>query len=376
MDNSVSRSSMSRERIPFQRFQHDELDSLSWYDVLPGDPIRIDLEFGNASAADISQKLLQQQWSDIQIDDIDLLAAQILNLCPTVSGYGQWSELAFKLSQIMSRNLTKTGSRPMRMHAQRLIYYLQSVIDSQSPVGGSDFIVSEKSLNRNKPWDFLPLDGNEWWISSETPNIHLRFASGEEKHWRFGLPTQLDLQLDGTVAVGSLYTNGAYLFRDFECEAIDHHAPVMLLFQHRGSRYFLDHAGDLWQAAPRVRILASIRPQVHFARYFNGWLYLMDNGDFGHLTAVDMDGLALVRRNILPVQVCNDLAVCASGRYLIDKQQGSVFKFDEDWQFERRILSFGRGKGGLLDPVSIRHADEKLYVVSWLNARLTEIRPF
>jgi hypothetical protein len=61
---------------------------------------------------------------------------------------------------------------------------------------------------------------------------------------------------------------------------------------------------------------------------------------------------------------------------LIDKQQGSVFKFDQSFTFLSKILSFGRGKGCLLDPVAIHADTEKISIVSWLSNKLTTIAPF
>jgi hypothetical protein len=110
---------------------------------------------------------------------------------------------------------------------------------------------------------------------------------------------------------------------------------------------------------------------VHFARLFGDALYCMDNADFGHVTRLDLGSGEAMRLSTAPVQVCNDLVEIGDVLYLIDKQQGSVFKFSKDFDYIGRRLTFGRGASQLVDPVSLRAMDGKLRVVSWLTGRLT-----
>lgn len=363
------------QNISFADFENGELNSLSWYDLLPGDPVRVILEEETGSAADIADEILLDK-SEIDCGKLDLLAATLLNQCPSVTEYRRWPELAYRLSQVMSQNLTASGSRSVRMHAQRLVYYLQSIIDAGNSTEGLKYIVTEKPLDAQKPWDYLKLNGNEWWISSEENNLHCLEVTGKKLCWKAGMPTQLDLLPDGVLSVGSIYSEGAILINGSDWEHINHHCPIVLVFEFHGERYFLDHNAELWKYAQNMKVLDAICPQAHFARYFDGVVYVMDNGDFGHITIIKMESLDISRQAILPVQVCNDLAVVDDSKYLIDKQQGSVFKFDKDWQFETRVLNFGRGRGDLLDPVSIRCQNGKLYVVSWLTGRLSELHLF
>ena len=116
--------------------------------------------------------------------------------------------------------------------------------------------------------------------------------------------------------------------------------------------------------------------KCHFARWFNGVLYCMDNSDFGHITSYDFKSGLAIRCSTLPVMVCNDIVVVGKNFYLIDKQQGSVFKFDCEWNFISRVLRFGKDEGCLFDPVSIRYQDGSLQVVSWLSSRLVTLKLF
>ncbi len=360
--------------IPYAQFVDASLDSLTWYDLLPGDGVLVSGLEDSPSAAEIADQLLTTAIDDI--DQIDLLAARLLNGCASIDAYPAWPELSLRLSKTMSRNLTATGSRSLRMRTQRLIYYLQTIIDSDRNDGFAHLLVSEKKLGGNKPWDYLQQADAEWWLTSDKNNIHQRCADGTSRHWSLGLPTQIDPLTDGRIAIGSLYTREALLTDGEDWEVIKHEAPVVLVFEHGGKRLFLDHFGVLWQDQPRRQIMSTERPQVHFARHFDAVVYLLDNGDFGHISTVDLITGSVNRIPVLPVQVCNDLVSANGAFYLIDKQQGSVFKFNQNWEYQSRALLFGRGKGCLQDPVAIRAHRDRLQVVSWLSGQLTELKCF
>lgn len=365
----------SETEIRFEDFSGGHLNSLTWYDLLPGDPVEVTGVQDPRSSSDLAEALLAKTYPD-DIHIVDALAAKLLNGCPAADTYGRWHELAFRLSQAMSSNLSATGSRPLRMRAQRLNYYLQAVMARALEDKDGDIVLADSLLTGSKPWDYFR-DGEEaWWLTSDQYNIHRLRPGLEQQNWRLGLPTQIDALPDGTLAFGSLYTLGAMLHKGGGWEPIGHDMPVVLVFLHEGKRILLDHAGQVWADSPR-RLLTQIpRPQVHFARFFDGVVYCLDNMDFGHVTVYDMSSGKTARHNIFPVQVCNDIAVVGDVRYLIDKQQGSVFKFDLDWHFQRRVLRFGRGPGCLLDPVSLRHHAGRLLVVSWLSGRLIELKTF
>ena len=375
MNMKNPRSKSSHRNISYAEFVDGRQNSLTWYDMLPGDKVQITGDRDLRSAAEVANDLLASETVERQ-DIIDLLAVKVLNNCSSIHGYAHWSELAFRLSEAMSSNLTASGNRSLRMRAQRLNYYLQILIDGKRKADYTDLVISEITLDGNKPWDYLRQSNGEWWITSDSKNIHHRRNDGSETHWCIGLPTQMDPQPDGRIAICSLYTNDALLGDGDDWESIKHDVPVVLVFEHEGRRFLLDHMGQLWEDQPRRLVITATRPQVHFARYFEGVLYLLDNSDFGHITTISMETGIIERRSVFPVQVCNDLVVSNDGYYLIDKQQGSVFRFSHDWRFESRALQFGFGCACLQDPVALRVQDSHLIVVSWLTARLTELEQF
>ena len=54
-----------------------------------------------------------------------------------------------------------------------------------------------------------------------------------------------------------------------------------------------------------------------------------------------------------PVYLVNDICLANNFFYIVDKQQGFVFKYDKNFKFISKSLHFGVGKGCLYDPISI-----------------------
>ncbi len=361
--------------ITYAEFVKSDLDSLTWHDLLPGDKVTI-TSVPDAPVAEKIGELLLEPENTANQGFIDHLAAKIINNSFSNASSRLWQDLAAKLSAIMAANLHAKGDRPLRMRAQRLNYYLQALIDKNAPAGDNDLVLSETVLDGSKPWDYIRHENVEWWLSSDSKKIRYRETGGQPQFSNFGLPTQIDLQPGGVLSFGSLYTDGATLWDHGEWQHIEHEIPVVLVFEHDGQRFLLDHRGRIWKDQPRRLLFESPRPQVHFARYFEARVFLLDNSDFGHITVIDMESGLVNRQSVLPVQVCNDITATDQAYYLVDKQQGSVFKFDTEWNYLARALTFGRGRAALLDPVALRCQDDRLFVVSWLNARLTELKLF
>ncbi len=360
--------------INYRDFAAGQTDPLIWYDLLPGDPVRITGIPDGCSGAELGDALLAAAQPDDALL-LDLLTARLLNDTDDLARYPHWRELATRLSRLMCGQLARGGARPLRMRAQRLNYCIQSLLDRARPHAGEPPGLTETPLAGSKPWDCVMHQGARWWLTSDERNVHREDSSGTTS-WRCGLPTQLDPLSDGRLSIGSIYTPGAHLTDGRQWTELKHDQPVPLVFEHDGVLCFLDHAGTVWRDSPRVVLWRTPCSQVHFARLIEGVLYCLDNADFGHLTCCDIDSGAITRHGIDPVQVCNDIAMADGYLYLIDKQQGSVFKFSRDFRFVARALRFGRGPGELLDPVGLRFQGGKLCVVSWLSGRLTELMPF
>jgi hypothetical protein len=360
-----------KQVIPFRFFISQDQNSLSWYDVMPLDGAAVSGIPDQHSISHLRDKLLEAQQPDP--NDLNILAALLLGQRGCLRPHDLWSKLAELLSFWMANELTANGNRLLRMQAARLNYYIETLISDSEDNRKS--ILAERNLPGSKPWDYVEYQESSWWISSGSPSLY-RQNQQDIQTWHLALPTQLDPLLDGRLAVGSIYSDGAMLWNGHNWLRLEHSEPVPLVFQYERCLYFLDHFGKIWRDSPRECILSSTCRQVHFARYSGGRVYCLDNSDYGHITIVEMATNSCRRQSVLPVRVCNDITFGVSCYYLIDKQQGSVFKFDQSFTFLSKILSFGRGKGCLLDPVAIHADTEKISIVSWLSNKLTTIAPF
>jgi hypothetical protein len=360
-----------KQVIPFKLFINQDQNSLSWYDVMPLDGAAVSGIPYQHSIYHLRDKLLKAQQPDP--NDLNILAALLLGQGDRLHPPDLWSKLAELLSLWMANELTGNGNRLLRMQAARLNYYIEALISNSEDYQNS--ILAEHNLPGSKPWDYVEHQESSWWISSGSPSLY-RQNQQDIQTWHLALPTQLDPLPDGRLAVGSIYSHGAMLGNGHNWQRLEHSEPVPLVFQHEKHLYFLDHFGRIWRDSPREYILSAACRQVHFARYSDGRVYCLDNSDYGHITIIEMGTNSYRRQSVLPVRVCNDITFGVSCYYLIDKQQGSVFKFDQSFTFLSRVLSFGRGKGCLLDPVAIHADSEKISIVSWLSNKLTTIGLF
>ena len=361
--------------LSVKEFIDSHQNSLTWYDMLPGQGFEITGDIDERTAAAVADVMLSLPSID-SVEVIDLLAIKILNSCPSIEYYSNWFELSVKLSELMANNLNASGDRSTRMKAQRLNYYLQMVLDRDKNIDWFNGHYTEKTLWGSKPWDYYRSSEGEWWITSDDKNIHYLGPDGTKKSWSIGLPTQIDPQPDGKIAIGSLYTNGAIIGDRDHWEVINHESPVILVFEYQGRRLFLDVRAQIWEDSPRTIVEHPICEQVHFARYFDGVVYILNNGNFGYITSFDLRTGKIELHSTFPVLVCNDIVATKNGFYLIDKQQGSVFKFDENWQFKDKVFKFGEGSGCLMDPVALRLDNNNFYAISWISARLTTFSMF
>jgi len=369
----VHTDSATNRVLTFEAFANAEQDSLFWYDMLPGDSASVSGIPDTRTIGRLRDDLLTAR--ELKPGDIDILAARLLGHDGPLKPLNAWQSLAKRMSHTVAEQLTAGGNRSLRMRAQRLNYYIETLIADSPSDSDRQLLVAERMLEGMKPWDFLDCEGGAWWLTSGTPNIY-RDNGSHRECWTLGLPTQIDAQPDGRLSVGSIYSNGAFLYGADGWKELTHQLPVPLVFESEGARCYLDHFGQVWRDKPRQPIGQVSCRQVHFARHFGGMLYCMDNSDYGHITIFDIATHVSRRKSVLPVQVCNDIAVVDEFFYLIDKQQGSVFKFDRSFRFLDCALGFGRGTTRLLDPVALRAVGDNLCVLSWLSGKLTVLSRF
>ena len=64
--------------------------------------------------------------------------------------------------------------------------------------------------------------------------------------------------------------------------------------------------------------------------------------------------------------------------YVVDKQQGHIFKFDPEFRPVSRQCGFGRGPGRLFDPIVIHPAPDgtRLQVMNWVPGSIVTVPRF
>jgi len=364
-------------RITFQCFCDLSLDSLSWYDLLRLHPyVCIENLPAEFSYSLIVLPLLSfANSSPPSALNIDLAAAYAFNGALNSLPLEQLSTLSYNSSAQMSSNLSLVGSRSYRMRAQRLNYILQIIISEKIQASPpADSLLGDKILPYCKPWDFLFHGSCQWYLSSGTPSLHL-CSSGCTQSFAADRPTQLSIY-QASVILGSIYTGGYGKVTEGSFRWISLSDPVLLLFDYNGITCALTHTGKIIDADSGKFMLFTGVHLVHFARLFDGCLYLLSNSCFGHIYSFKLSTLRLLKISIFPVLVCNDMCLVDGFWYLIDKQQGSVFKFDTCFQYVSSVLGFGYGPFQLADPVAIHHYNGSLHILSWLSSRLTSIALF
>lgn len=365
--------------IDFAEFSRSDENPLNWYDFLV-DHLHVSDIPHQPSPGEMAEAVMAA-LPDPSFRDLDMLAALLINgECRDV-GARRWFDLFEAVSRLMASHLTPSGHRPLRMRCQRLAYCIQlrcSADEGFSPAPVPAHVEREFILDGHKAWDYLHGEGGAWWISSEQLNVHNLPVQGSRRDWRLGLPTQIDELGNGELFVGSFYTPGGFMHAvgKPEWRAVSHERPIVTAWRVGANLAFLDMDGLLHQGEVGKPSVPIGRPHVHFARVFDDVLYAIDNSDVARITQLDLKTLESRRLDISPVLVCNDIALCGDAFYLIDKQQGHVFKFDRDFRYVSKALFFGAGPGQLLDPVSIRAQGGLLNIVSWINSKVTVLRPF
>ncbi len=361
------------QSIPFSEFTSAPEQSLSWYDLLTRDSLIENVPLVGSHGVFI-EGLLRGDMAE-RLDDVDVCAALIINGNGTHMDQELLIGLCRSASRMVAYSLKNDASRSIRMRCQRLVYAIQKHLSAIQPQT-SEVYVEEETLDVAKPWDVLSTDVGVWCVCSGEKNIRFTPLHGEQQQWEKGLPTQIDRIDDHTLAFGSLYSNGIHLY-DGAWHYIHHESPIVTAWRDReGTGFFVTHDAVVWRDQPREICTRLACDKVHFARYFDDTLYLMDNSDFGHIQSYRHDTGQETRHSVLPVWICNDMVATASSFYLIDKQQGRVFKFDKEWNFLEQKLSFGAARGQLCDPVSIRMQGDQLQIISWLTAKQTRMEAF
>lgn len=359
-------------KISREAFLSRPLDPLRYYNFLPSDGLRIEGANASTSPYGLGERLLTARPDGHVIPLMDDLAISLINEFDSLAGDASWRPLADRMAEWYAQTLRSGGSKPVRMRAQLLNFFLRDVLDAGKPTGEVEY----ERLEALCPWDFLRLPDEDIWLTSDPENVIRRRRYGTEVRLRCGLPTRMDPLPDLRIGIHSLYSDGGWLLDGDQTLEVKHDSPIVLFFLRAGRLQFIDFRTRVFDAETGNQVAGPLLEQAHFARLIGERIFLIDCCQIGTLHEVDGGSLEISSYDIHPVLICNDLCRVGDRFYLIDKEQGSVFSFDERFRFLERRLTFGRAPGRLWDPAAIRNVEGQLQVLNWFTSSIVTLNPF
>ncbi len=354
------------------------LDSLEYYSRFPGGEFVLSSDWPSLCLIDISNKIFDlwsvEVWSEDILDTLTL--ALYKNGTHGLPLGVDWSAIADKLSLFYITSFKDYENRKLRMKAQRANYYIRAMLSLG--VVPSANIVEERKIEVGHPWDFCYDNGNSLFLGSGTAeNVFINPGQKNGASFRLDKPTQISKLDDGIFSIGSLYSNGWCEFAFGKLPVrYSHNRPVILVFEKNSEQFCVDIDGAIFSKTSR-NIVSRIPVNIAWrARCINKCIFVSDLSTPQTLIKVDIENWSCSVINSGPVLLTNDLCKTEGGFFVIDKMQGHVFFFDEEFKYISKDLSFGLGYGFISDPISICTVDSYIHILSWLGDRITILKKF
>jgi len=357
--------------ISIEEFLNRDFIAHSFYEILPSSNITIcvdrafDLEKLVESALaenleNVSQRTLDHINALLVNGEGDRLSRQIL------------AEMAEKFSLWYSQLLKgKKSNRPLRMRLQLLNFCLRDILDAHLVSEACE----EQALLDRSPWDFVEASFGRVFITSNEKNVTIESVD-RTRFITCGLPSQIDPINSRELSVGSIFSEGGWILEDGSHQKYSHELPIVLFLDVQ-ARLFLDYRGGLYELGSRTKLDQLDVEEVSKARRVGQFIYIFDWTRPYELYRYSLTELVGEWLNIAPIIIGNDITNIDEYWYLIDKQQGSIFKFDEHFCFIERKLGFGIGEGRLFDPISVRASKSKdLSILNWVSSKIVTIPKF
>ncbi len=353
-------------------------DSLEYYSRFPGGDFVLSDDWPSLSLVEISNKIFDMENIEVWREDIlDFLTLALLgNGTHSLPTDVDWSGIADKLSIFYIKSFKDSTSRKARMKAQRANYYIRAMLAFSAMPSGN--ILDEEKIDVDHPWDFYYDNGNSVFVGSGTAdNVFVNPGREDVASFQLDKPTQMSKLGDGIFAFGSLYSIGWYeLTIGKHPVHYSHTRPVILVFERSGDQFCVDIDGLIFSKTSRD-IVSRIPVHIAWrARRIDECIFVSDLSAPQTLVKVDINNWSCTIINTGPVLLVNDLCSTQGGFYVIDKMQGHVFYFDEEFKFISKDLSFGLGYGFISDPISICTVENHIHILSWLGNRITIMNKF
>lgn len=157
---------------------------------------------------------------------------------------------------------------------------------------------------------------------------------------------------------------------------LDHDLPIVLFFIHDHELLFLDYYGHIFREHDRECLATLDLWEVSRVRNIKGHLYVFDWTAPHSILIFNPDTNTAQKVRLKEILLGNDICMIHNCFYLLDKQQGSIFKFDSNFRFLERRLSFGKHPGRLYDPIALRFHQGKIFVLNWLSRKMVSVKFF
>jgi len=354
----------------------DGRGSFGFYQVLPSDRPRLSADWPTINLRALGGRLSETDFEDYNESDLDALSLALLaSAADGLPTEIDWQRLATGLSLLYANQLRPGGQRPRRMAAARANFYLRDCLDLERSEDAG--LVDERRFDRPFVWDWQPLPEGELVVDSSEKNFSFPETGGGAASVRLGLPTQMDSVGNKRFSISSCYSDGWYEWTMGEVPIFHtHHRPVVLAFVFDSEQFGLDRDGIVWRFGDGKEVATIDIETVWRARIIGETLYVSDWGEPGVLTVIDAHTWRSRKVSCGPALLTNDVCRLGSRYYIICKMQGRVFSFDEDMNPLDSRMSFGKGRGRLYDPITIRPHQGNLCVLSWLTGALATVKPF
>jgi hypothetical protein len=351
------------------------LDPLVFYDILPSDGWLVQGLSQEPNLVHLVSTLLTATIDTVVEEDLDLVRLALLDGRAAQASAPLLAALADHSSMLYSRLLEGGKSRrPLRMKLQQLNFFLRDSLDRDVDVVRD--VLGEKVLGSPAPWDWLDLDSGDQLLLISGPNNVRWIWKGNPGSQSCGFPSQLDVIVPGRFSIGSIFSDGAYIFDDGAIEQVEHDRPIALLFSNAAALWAVDYDGRIFPTEDKTSgIKAPIR-QVDRVRRIGDTLYLSDWTSPGTIVVVELSTLVSRVQALPGILLLNDICEGPRGFYAVCKQQGKVFSFDHAFVPRGERLGFGRGKGRLFDPLTVRRSGDQLQVLNWITGSLILLKAF
>jgi hypothetical protein len=363
-------------------FDEPSLNPQTFYSVMPSDYLKKADHFQTSYSEEefslLVSNFVKMNINSVSVNTIKPFVEKIFLNFKKIEINKNLEILALHFSLLYSAALFDENKREIRMWLQYANYCLRDLIERDTGKTKS----SEKKLNFNCPWDILFIEDYYFLICSEKYNFFSFKKNGMTDKYSLNLPTQIDFFHTRKISIGSYYANGGYTY-DYQNKVIkfiDHVSPILLIFFHNQTTFFIDFYGKIFIISNNTRYeFFDLKTLVCRVRYIKGSLYISNWKLPFNIILFDIDQ-KIVSKIRVPTILTNDLIEFNNNFYLIDKQQGNVFKTDDKFNLVDKKLSFGKGLSNLIDPISIRttenHNETNLIILNWVCSRLVSLSIF